>query len=402
MANILLNIEPQKNVGKFAFLHLGFRPFFVGASSFAFLAMLVWMGIYTFEWFTPFSHFSPMTWHAHEMIFGYSIAVVAGFLLTAVKNWTRIQTLHGYPLLFLFLLWLVARLLPFFGDIVPLSIIATIDNLFILLLSLFIFLPLLKVRDKKSIALASLLLLLLISNIVFYCGLYGLLSNGIYYGLYAGLYLILSFIFVMGRRVIPFFIEKGVGYPIQVKNWQWVDKSHLIVFWAFAIVDLVNFNPYLTATFAGLSFLIHGLRLVGWFTRGLWKKPLLWILYVGYAFIVIGFMLKVLVVISGLSVYLAVHAFAFGGIGMITIGMMARVSLGHTGRNIFNPPRSLFWIFALLLCGSVVRVIFPLIDNSFYLLWIAFSQFFWIFAFGWFFYIYFPILIYPRTDGHYG
>ncbi len=399
---MIINLEQPKKSGKFAFLHLGFRPFFLGAISFALLAMLMWMGIYVFGWNIPLRHFSSMTWHAHEMIFGYSLAVVAGFLLTAIKNWTGRQTLHGYPLLSLFLLWLIARLLPFFGEFMPLAIIAAIDNLFILLLSISVFLPLFNAKHWKSIALASLLPLLLVSNIVFYLGAFGLLSQGMRYGLYAGLYLILTFIFIMGRRVIPFFIEKGVGYSVQLKNFKWIDNTHIILFWLFGIADLLNLNAYIIAGLAGISGLVHGLRLVGWYTRGIWKKPLLWILYLGYTFIVVGFALKVLAIVSGISVYLAVHAFAFGGIGLVTSGMMARVSLGHTGRNILAPPRSLFWIFGLLVCGTLIRVILPLINSSFYLVWIGLSQAFWIIAFGWFLYIYFPMLIYPRTDGHYG
>jgi uncharacterized protein involved in response to NO len=399
---MIINLEQPKKIGKFAFLHLGFRPFFVGAISFALLAMLIWMSVYILGWNLPIPHFSSITWHAHEMIFGYSLAVVAGFLLTALKNWTGRQTLHGYPLLLLFLLWLVARLLPFFGEFMPLAIIAAIDNLFLLLLSISVFLTVFNAKHWKSLALASLLPLLLVSNIVFYLGAFGLLSQGMRYGLYAGLYLILTFIFIMGRRVIPFFIERGVGYSVQLKNFKWIDNTHIILFWLFGIADLLNLNAYIIAGLAGISCLVHGLRLVGWYTRGIWKKPLLWILYLGYTFIVVGFALKVLAMVSGISVYLAVHAFAFGGIGLVTSGMMARVSLGHTGRNVFSPPRSLFWIFGLLVCGTLVRVILPLINSSFYLVWIGLSQAFWIIAFGWFLYIYFPMLIYPRTDGHYG
>jgi len=402
---MIINLESSpKNIRKFAFLHLGFRPFFLGASSFAVLAILAWMAIYALGWQMSFTHFAPMTWHAHEMIFGYSIAVIAGFLLTAIKNWTGRQTLHGYPLLGLFLVWITARILPFFGEFVPLSVIAIIDNLLIVLLSIAVFWPLFKAKQWKNVALVSILLLLLISNILFYLGAAGLLSQGISYGLYAGLYLIITLIFLMGRRVIPFFIEKGVSRdcPAHIKNWRWIDSSHLLILSLFVIADLNNPYSYFTASLAGLLCLVHSIRLIGWYTPGIWKKPLLWILYLGYVSIVLGFALKVLVVVSGISIYLAVHAFAFGGIGMITIGMMARVALGHTGRNIFDPPRSLFWIFALLVCGTLIRVLFPLIDHSFYLLWITLSQLFWIVGFGSFLYLYFPMLIYPRTDGHYG
>ncbi|MDM8565223.1 NnrS family protein [Candidatus Halobeggiatoa sp. HSG11] len=398
MASVIIDIAPPKNVSKFSFLHLGFRPFFIGATSFAIIAMLLWMGIYNFAW--DIQTYPPITWHAHEMIFGYSMAVIAGFLLTAIKNWTGKQTLDGYPLLLLFLLWTVTRILPFIG--VPLIAIAISDNLFLLLLTIAIFWPFFKTQSWGNMIFVGVMLLFLASNIVFYLGMFDVFSNGIQYGLYAALYLILALILIMGRRVIPFFIEKGVDYPVQLKNWNWVDKSNFGIFALFAIADLLSPNSYISVGLAGLSAIINSIRLAGWYTKGIWKKSLLWILYVAYIFIIFGLLLKVLVFVSGISANLAVHAFAIGGIGMITVGMMARVSLGHTGRNVFAPPKQLWWIFILLGCGAVIRVIFPLLDSSLYGLWIIISQGLWIVAFSWFLYMYFSMLIYPRTDGHYG
>ena len=396
---MIINIEHQKNIGKFAFLHLGFRPFFIGAGVFGFLALLIWSGIYVLGWKTPFMPTSAMTWHAHEMIFGYCLAVIAGFLLTAIKNWTHRQTLHGYPLLLLFLVWIAARLLFFFGALLAAAII---DNVFILLLCIAMLIPLLQAKHWKSVALVSLVLLLLFSNIIFYLGVFGILPNGIHNGLYSGLYLIIAVIFIMGRRVIPFFIEKGVDGPVHLKNWSWIDNSHLLIFLIFWISDMIAPYSNITAACAGILGLIHGIRLLGWYTPEIWKKPLLWVLYVGYLCIVVGFFLKVAAIVYGLSVFLAVHAFALGGIGMITIGMMARVSLGHTGRNVFSPPPSVFWIFALLLVATVLRVILPLVASSYYIVWIALSQLCWIVAFAWFLYLYVPMLIFPRVDGRYG
>lgn len=397
---MIVNMEPAKDVGKFAFLHLGFRPFFLGASGFAVLSMLMWMLIYIFGWNVEFTYFSTMTWHAHEMIFGYTLAIAAGFLLTAIKNWTNLQTVHGYRLLLLFLLWLLARCLPFLegGGIFT----AVIDNLFIVSLMIAVALPLVKAKHWKSLAFVLILLFLLIGNIVFYLGVFGVIPNGERYGLYIGLYLILGLIFIMGRRVMPFFIERGVDETVQVKNWNWIDKIHCPIFWGFVVIDLIIPYSYFTAILAGLFALTHAVRLFGWYTKGIWKKPLLWILYLGSTFIVLGFVLKALSIFAGISIYLSVHALTFGGIGLITIGMMARVSLGHTGREIHNPPKSVFWIFALLVSGTIVRVIFPLISSSFYLYWMGISQVLWILGFAWFFWIYFPMLIYPRTDGRYG
>ncbi|TNG03054.1 MAG: NnrS family protein, partial [Gammaproteobacteria bacterium] len=216
-------------------------------------------------------------------------------------------------------------------------------------------------------------------------------------GLYSGIYLIIALIFVMGRRVMPFFIEKGVDYPVQLKNRQWLDVSSLVLFLAFWIADLVRPDTLPVALLALALLVLHAIRLVGWYTPGIWKKPLLWVLYVGYGWLVTGFALKAAVVFIGISPFLPLHAFAYGGIGMITLGMMARVTLGHTGRNVFDPPPVLlFWMFALLLCGAVIRVLLPLLDPAHYMAWIGLSQGLWIIAFTLFLTIFLPMLIRPR------
>ena len=112
--------------------------------------------------------------------------------------------------------------------------------------------------------------------------------------------------------------------------------------------------------------------------------------------------MKVLSITYGISAFLAIHSFAYGGIGMITIGMMARVALGHTGRNVFDPPGILKLIFSALLSGTVIRVIFPLFANSFYDLWVGLAQALWITAFGLLLIIYLPMLIRARVDGRPG
>ena len=398
----MIDIDRKQVAKKFAVLDIGFRPFFIGATGFAFLSILLWMGIYVLGWGLQPKYFAPATWHAHEMIFGYGIAVIAGFLLTAVKNWTGILELNGYPLLGLFSFWVAARLLPFFSDIVSLDIIALVDNLFIFFLILAVAVPILKARKWRNMGIITILLLLLASNVIFYLGLFDILPNGTHIGLYSGLYLILTLIFIMGRRVIPLFIEGGVGYEVELKNWKWIDMSSLVIFLMFWIADIIVQSLTITAGLAGLLFMIHAIRLFGWYTPGIWKKPLLWVLYLAYTMIVLGFALKIVGIVYSTSPYLAVHAFALGGIGMMTLGMMARVALGHTGRNVHDPPGSLNVVFIMLFCSALFRIIFPLLDNSLLTLWIFLSQILWMGAFGLFIYTYFPILIYTRIDGHYG
>lgn len=382
--------------------NLGFRPFFLGAAGFSVLATLIWMGIYVLGVQIQPYGLPPVAWHAHEMIYGYSIAVIAGFLLTAIKNWTGIQTLNGLPLFLLFLIWVSGRILPLFGDPVPVGIVAIADNLFIGFLILSTALPILRARQWKNAGILSILLLMLAGNILFYSGVFGILSDGVHWGLYSGLYLVLAMIFIMGGRVIPFFIEKGAGYPVQLKNRKWLDLSALVIFVLFWIADLLMPGKAAVALLAGILCVLHGARMVGWYTQGIWKKPLLWVLYLAYGSLVAGFALKAAVFVFEVSPYLSVHAFAFGGIGMMTIGMMSRVALGHTGRSVFEPPAVLSWIFAILFIGAVIRVLVPLVDQSLYTIWIGLSQGLWIVAFSLFLYVYFPLLLQPRVDGRYG
>jgi uncharacterized protein involved in response to NO len=398
----MLNIENKQVMSRIPLFNLGFRPFFLGAAVFAIIAIVLWMAMYVFGWKLQVYGLPPAIWHAHEMIFGYAMAVIAGFLLAAVKNWTNIQTPHGLPLFLLFLLWALARAMPLFGESIPIEVIAILDNLFLTMLFISVAVPVIKTKQWKNISIISKLLLMLASNVVFYLGVLGMLEHGIRWGLYSGLYLILALIFTMGRRVIPFFIEKGVGYSVQVKNWKWLDISSLVLFLLFWIVDILTPDTLLVALLSVILFLLHSMRMVGWYTKGIWQKPLLWVLYLAYGFLVIGFALKAAVFVFDISPYLAVHAFTFGGISLMTMGMMSRVSLGHTGRNISEPPAVLFWMFIIMFVGAVFRVLFPLIDPSHYQLWIFLSQVFWIISFSLFLFIYFPMLTQQRADGRHG
>jgi len=396
------NIQEPNIPTSIALFQSGFRPFFLGAALFAVFSVLVWMFVYVYSWRMPFNGLLPVIWHAHEMIYGYSLAVISGFLLTAVGNWTNHQTLHGTPLILLFILWLSARGLAFFSGSVSIEFLAVVDNLFIACLLISTAIPVIKARQWANLGIIALLFIFLVANIVFYRAVLYVDVVGIYIGIYLGFYVVLALIFIMSRRVIPFFIEKGVGYPIKVKNWKWLDISSLVLFLIFCIADLFITNKLVVTSVAGILFILHGARLIAWYTPGIWKKPLLWVLYLAYGALFSGFALKVMAYVFDLSPSLSVHAFAFGGVGMITLGMMSRVALGHSGRNIFEPPKALFWVFALLAIGTVVRVLFPIFSQTHYLLWIGLSQVFWIISFTLFLYIYFPILMRPRIDGQFG
>ena len=401
-----MNIE-KPFTGNYALTHLGFRPFFLSAGAFAVIGILLWTAIYSFNWQGLNAAYPPITWHAHEMIFGYTLAVVAGFLLTAIKNWTGQQTLHQAPLLLLTAIWLAARLLPFMQGL-SLQAVASVDLLFMLALLAAVAIPVLRARQWQQAGIIAKVALMTLANAVFYLGLLGYWPAGTQLGLYAGLYLMIALIFTMGRRVIPFFIERGVGVSFKANNTRWVDRSSLVLFLLFAITDLIAMtqgNQALAGMAAALALVqipLHGWRLYGWYHAAIWQKPLLWVLYVAYAWLVLGFGLKFLSWSTGLSPWLAVHAFAYGGIGMMTLGMMARVILGHTGRNVFEPPALVGKIFAILFAGACVRILAVWALPQWYWWWIVIAQCLWMLAFGLFVWLYAPMLIKPRVDKRYG
>jgi len=390
--------SPQSN---FALLNLGFRIFFLGATVYSVVAILVWMGVYAFNLSLPISGLSLFQWHAHEMIFGYSMAVIAGFLLTAVKNWTGIQTVHGLPLLAIFCLWLIARVLFLFGSTF-INIAGVFDLLFIVSIMFAVAVPIIQSKNWRQLGILSKLLLLAAANTCFYLGYAGILEQGLYWGIYGGLYLVIALILTLGSRVIPFFIERGVGYEVKLYNPKWIMLSGLLIFLVFVISELFLHSNAITGVTSAALFIIYSFRLIGWYTPGIWTKPLLWSLYLAMLFINIGFLLFSLSVYAGVSKFIAIHALAYGGIGVITLGMMARVAVGHTGRNINEPPLTLKYIFAMILIGTSIRVFFPLFLSEYYLYWIISSQVLWILAFALFVISYAPILIKARIDGQFG
>ena len=392
------NPMPSSN---FALFNLGFRPFFLGASVFSVVSVFLWMGVFVFQLPLQFKGINMYQWHAHEMVYGYSVAVIAGFLLTAVKNWTGEQTLYGPGLCGLFLIWVVARILFLFGTSF-IFIAAFFDMLFMLCLISAIAYPIVKTRQWRQTGILAKLILLTIGNGLFYLGAAGMIEQGIYWGIYGGLLLIIALILTLGRRVIPFFIEGGVGYPVQLVNYKWIDRSSLVLLLAFFIFFVFIGNRQISATISLALFFITTIRLFGWHTPGIWKKPLLWSLFISFIFIDIGFLLFAVSDLLNHSITLSFHAFSYGGIGIVTLAMMSRVSLGHTGRNIQSPPKVLTLSFVLLVVGGLFRILLPIIDMNHYVTWILLSQILWSVAYLIFVIAYARILIKPRIDGQFG
>ncbi|NOQ94019.1 MAG: NnrS family protein [Methylophaga sp.] len=400
MQQPIVNPQPVK---KFALFELGFRPFFLFASLFSIIATSIWMAAYTFGVSLPISSYtSPIAWHGHEMVFGYTIAIIAGFLLTAVKNWTGVQTIKGWPLASLVLIWILARTFPLLGLPLLFEWAALLDLLFLLGLILAVLYPIVKVKQWRQLVIVSILVLVFAADLLYYLGVLHIVDQGISWGLFSGVYLIMALIFILTRRVMPFFIERGVGYQVQLKNWSFIDASSLLFLAALWIVDVFLKQALLTALFSLVLVVLHGTRLWGWYTKGIWNKPLLWVLFLGYSMFVLGFALKAINFFNLYPTSIPLHAFTYGGIGLMTLGMISRISLGHTGRNINEPPKALTWVFLTLFVGAITRVIMPILLPSAYLHIIGLAQVLWIIAFSIFLYHYLMIFIRPRADGQAG
>ena len=389
--------DPQARLpaDHFALFELGFRPFFLLAGISGVLLVGAWLWWYLNHG-TGAGYYGPVLWHAHEMLFGYAVAVVAGFLLTAVRNWTQQQTPRGRALLWLVLLWLAGRLLPFAAGMVPAWSIALVDLAFLPLLALVLGYPLVQRRQTSNLVFLVILFALTACNLLVHLEVLGLAAPGTgREASLAAVYILILLITIMGGRVIPFFTEKAIP-GVQTCSRVWVEHLGLAALVLFILFK--SFAPALAALCALVAGLAHGLRLQGWYDRGIWSRPLLWVLHLGYAWLVLGLLLEPLAWLAWIPASLATHALTLGALGLITLGMMARVALGHTGRTLDTGP-AVLWAFRLLALAVTLRVLAPLFVMPWYPYWVLSAGISWIMAFGLFVWVYRPILTRPRLDG---
>ena len=382
---------------RYSVLQVGFRPFFLCASGFAVVTMVTWGLLYFGVVPTRNLALPGFYWHAHQMIYGYAMAVIAGFLLTAVTNWTGIRTTSGGRLLLLAALWLGARMawLPAVG---AWQVAALLDGLFSVGLMLGIVPPVLRTRQWRQMAVLSKVLLLMACNVCCYLAVAGIFPGGLHIGVYGGFYLLIGLIMTLARRVIPFFIERTLPDAPAPKNSRIADITSLLLFLLLFTNETFLRQPPLTSASAGGLVLVNAVRLVGWHRPAIWRHPMLWSLYLSQWMIVLGFLLLAVHGALGNPASAAIHAMAVGGIGLVTSGMMARVSLGHTGRPVNSPPCGVKPVFLMLILAAVARVALPTLWPAGSVAWIVLSMASWTGAFVVFFLVYRPILSAPRLD----
>ncbi len=396
MSNIPINDPASPTRSGWRPLGLGFRPFFLlgGYAAPALIAawLLAWHG-------TPprlATYYGPIHWHSHEMLFGYVVAVISGFLLTAVRNWTGQRTASGVPLGLLALLWLAGRLLPW-AAAVPDGLQAAVDLAFLPALAWALTGPLWAGTNRVNRLFVPLLLAMAVANGLVHAQALGWTTATAARGLDLMLDLVILLLVFVGGRVMPFFTEKAV-HGAKPKQRAWVENLGFALLLLLGLLHLVGAPRWLVGVAFIAAGLVQALRLWGWHHRQIWGIPILWVLYTGYAWLVAGLLL------SGLSAFalfppsLATHALTVGGAGVLTLGMMARVALGHTGRDL-QTATAINIAFVLINLAAATRVLGPALWPAAYVGWILLAGLLWILAFALFAWRYTPILLRPRADG---
>ncbi|SSY69968.1 NnrS family protein [Alysiella crassa] len=379
---------------------MAFRPFYLLAAAYGVISILLWGFGYTGTSALPAQY-----WHAHEMIWGYSGAVVVAFLLTAVATWTGQPPVRGKFLMVLVGLWLLARLTIFFGTAINVSYIA--GTLFYWLAAVGMGISVVKSQNSRNYIAVFALFIFGLTHAVFHAYLEPFHPIELHNGLLAGLVMVSGFIGLIGNRIIPFFTARRLNVE-QVATPMWAMLAALVLPMMMATLLMFQAALWLAGVLGLVGGVLGLVQSVRWFHKGVLPESMLWILHAGYAAASLGLLVLGVAQFSGGYNQLAslgVHLIAVGGIGLLTIGMMTRTALGHTARPLYPAPKGLTLAFWLMVAATVLRSVSALLMtvnatayvHSYRTAAVLFAAslliFFWRYA---------PWLTQPRLDGKQG
>ena len=375
------------------FLRLGFRPFYFGGTLVAALAVPLWLTLFM-GGISRSPAVPALLWHAHEMLFGFAVAIIIGFLMTAGKNWTGLSTPRGAALAALALLWLGARIAALTG---PPVLYAVLDVALLPLVAGILARLLLRANNYRNLPLALILALLATANLVFHLAALGVLGVSAMAPLHAALGLIIMIESVIAGRVVPAFTMSATpGLRIQTSSSQEGLTLGLtalgLLLWVFAPAGIWGLLVLLAAA------ALHAMRLWNWRPLLTRHKPILWILHGAYAWIALGLLLLALAQMGWLPVSAGVHALAVGATGGLIIGMVTRTARGHTGRPLVVS-RLEVAAYALVMVAAVLRVLVPLLLPGLYMETLVLTAAAWSAAFLIYLWVYGPWLMQTRLDG---
>jgi uncharacterized protein involved in response to NO len=387
----------------FALLSYGFRPFFLAGGAYA-LVMIPW-------WMYRFAHggasfggLPPMYWHAHEMIYGFVMAAIAGFLLTAVPSWTGERGFAGPPLIVAVTLWLAGRVVMSLAGDMPFWLLAAAELALVPWLIGLLAPPILRTRNRNLPLLAVLLVLWLI-DAAFIASLWRVdaaLAGG---SARLAIDFVLILITVIGGRIVPAFTANALrrrgGEPNLVTR-TWLEYVVIGLMVAIALVDVFAPNGIASGVLAALAALAHAGRMSGWHSFRTGGEPILWIMHVAYAWLPLGLALKACALLGDAAwASKWLHALATGAMATMILAVMTRTALGHTGRPLVVA-RAIAVAYLLLTCTALLRTFGVALFPAHYLLTLELSALTWMACFGIFLVVYAPILWRPRADGRPG
>lgn len=342
-----------------------FRPFFLLGALYGPLLILSWITLYT--GLLPISWQSesglPALYHQHEIVFGFSTAIIFGFILTALPSWAGTEEVTGSRLALLVLCWAAGRLSVALSNLLPLPLVAVVDLSFPLLFALMVGSELRKVRFEINLGLTLITAGFFAGNLCYYLGVFEQDQQLWLQGLRIGLYAIIFHCSVTVGILAPIFTENTLrenGRPASIGHshaLEWLSAASIL---ALAAVDIAGATPALRGSLALVCCLLHGVRLYRWHSLRITNTAIVWVLHLGYAWLCIALCLRAL---EGFGVPVGteswVHAFTIGGFGLMSLGLMTRVTLRHTGREL-RAPQTMVVGFVCLSVAALVRVVIPL------------------------------------------
>ncbi|MEG3768712.1 NnrS family protein [Alteromonas sp. 14N.309.X.WAT.G.H12] len=385
-------------------LRQAFRPMFLFGASFSVIAMALWgLALNGHIQLHPFADM--LFWHSHEMLFGFVSAIIIGFLLTAVQNWTGIRAPHNKTLLFITLLWLSGRLLLLFGQDLSLYVVAGVDLSFLPICAILLAKPLIQVNQQRNLFFVPVLLLLTFCNAMMYFGQANQRHDIQLLGAQNAVWLITLLIVIIGGRVIPMFTANGTQ-TAKVAAIKWLDMSALGTLWAIFALHFFNLNstipPAMMSGLFAISALLTAIRCGRWKIWVTVKVPIVWSLHLAYWFIPCGLALySARYAGFNISNSIVLHVFTTGGMGLMILSMIARVSLGHSGR-IIKPKPLISCGFVMIFIAAILRTLFIALWPSNIMHWLTLGAIGWVAAYLIYVLVYFPILTTPRPDGRPG
>jgi uncharacterized protein involved in response to NO len=385
---------------RFALFEYGFRPFFFLCGVYA-IVMIPWWLYRSAHGGAPFGGLPPMYWHAHELVYGFVMAAVAGFLLTAVPSWTGAKGFAGAPLILAVGLWLAGRVAMSVPDAIPFGLIAAAELSLVPCLVTLLAPPILRARNRNLPILGVLTILWVIDGAF----LFGLAQSDML--LAAGsmrlaIDFVLILVTVIGGRIVPAFTANALrqrGQKAAIITRAPLEYAVIGLMVAIAIIDVFAPNGALSGVLAALAAIAHAARLSGWRSFRTGGEPILWVLHVAYAWLPLGLGLKALALLAAVG-WAAKwqHALAVGAMATMILAVMTRASLGHTGRPLVVS-RGIAVAYVLLTIAALLRTFGGALLPANYLVILSIAGIAWVASFGIFVAVYAPVLWLPRVDG---